>query len=140
MPLSRKLYTSRLGNTMHARSLTRSSWRAESSWSVSWSLYDPCSHLTSFRMYPPAPSAHQVRNEIAVLKKISSGYPNIVTLHDYFEVRILLRLYYCGEVVSRCPRRHLIICTFVSIFAPEASSSTVYVRKATTMNRAYFWY
>ena len=28
----------------------------------------------------------QVRNEIAVLKKISSGHRNIVTLHDYFEV------------------------------------------------------
>ncbi|KAJ7918174.1 Pkinase-domain-containing protein [Mycena leptocephala] len=26
-----------------------------------------------------------VRNEIAVLKRISSGHPNIVTLHDYFE-------------------------------------------------------
>ena len=29
----------------------------------------------------------QVRNEIAVLKRISSGHKNIVTLHDYFEVR-----------------------------------------------------
>lgn len=29
----------------------------------------------------------QVRNEIAVLKKVSSGHRNIVTLHDYFEVR-----------------------------------------------------
>ncbi|KAJ7860616.1 kinase-like domain-containing protein [Mycena olivaceomarginata] len=28
-----------------------------------------------------------VRNEIAVLKRISKGHPNIVTLHDYFEVR-----------------------------------------------------
>jgi serine/threonine protein kinase len=28
----------------------------------------------------------QVRNEIAVLKRVSSGNPNIVTLHDYFEV------------------------------------------------------
>ena len=27
-----------------------------------------------------------MRNEIAVLKKISKGHPNIVTLHDYFEV------------------------------------------------------
>lgn len=30
--------------------------------------------------------ASQVRNEIAVLKRVSKGHPNIVTLHDYFEV------------------------------------------------------
>jgi calcium/calmodulin-dependent protein kinase I len=29
---------------------------------------------------------YMVRNEIAVLKKISRGHKNIVTLHDYFEV------------------------------------------------------
>jgi hypothetical protein len=34
----------------------------------------------------------QVRNEIAVLKKISSGHRNIVTLHDYFEVGYAARL------------------------------------------------
>lgn len=28
---------------------------------------------------------HMVRNEINVLKRISAGHPNIVTLHDYFE-------------------------------------------------------
>ena len=28
---------------------------------------------------------HMVRNEISVLKKISRGHKNIVTLHDYFE-------------------------------------------------------
>ena len=33
------------------------------------------------------PKGPQVRNEIAVLKKVSSGHRNIVTLHDYFEVR-----------------------------------------------------
>jgi len=31
----------------------------------------------------------QVRNEIAVLKRVSSGHRNVVTLHDYFEVRPL---------------------------------------------------
>jgi hypothetical protein len=30
---------------------------------------------------------YMVRNEINVLKKISKGHKNIVTLHDYFEVR-----------------------------------------------------
>jgi hypothetical protein len=34
----------------------------------------------------------QVRNEIAVLKRISSGNPNIVTLHDYFEVSRIHRI------------------------------------------------
>jgi len=28
----------------------------------------------------------QVRNEIAVLKRVSTGHKNIVSLHDYFEV------------------------------------------------------
>jgi hypothetical protein len=31
----------------------------------------------------------QVRNEIAVLKRVSVGHRNIVTLHDYFEVRFV---------------------------------------------------
>ncbi|KAF5325403.1 hypothetical protein D9619_009671 [Psilocybe cf. subviscida] len=30
---------------------------------------------------------HMVRNEIAVLKRVSKGHVNVVTLHDYFEVR-----------------------------------------------------
>jgi calcium/calmodulin-dependent protein kinase I len=38
-----------------------------------------------------------VRNEIAVLKRVSSGHKNIVTLHDYFEVHFLHRV---GEA---CP-------------------------------------
>lgn len=37
-------------------------------------------------------STLQVRNEIAVLKKVSSGHRNIVTLHDYFEVCSYQRL------------------------------------------------
>lgn len=28
---------------------------------------------------------HMVRNEIAILKKVSAGHPNIVQLHDFFE-------------------------------------------------------
>src|SRR5262249_48161317 len=36
--------------------------------------------------FPIALPFHQVRNEIAVLKRVSSGHHNIVTLHDYFEV------------------------------------------------------
>ncbi|EAU84121.2 CAMK/CAMK1 protein kinase [Coprinopsis cinerea okayama7 len=51
------------------------------------------------------PLALQVRNEIAVLKKISSGHPNIVTLHDYFETAHNLYLVFdlCtgGELFDR---------------------------------------
>ncbi|KAJ7230839.1 Pkinase-domain-containing protein [Mycena haematopus] len=39
-----------------------------------------------------------VRNEIAVLKRISSGHPNIVTLHDYFESP--RNLYLCFDLCT----------------------------------------
>ncbi|KAF8185892.1 hypothetical protein K438DRAFT_1973734 [Mycena galopus ATCC 62051] len=45
------------------------------------------------RIYP---CAMEVRNEIAVLKRISSGNPNIVTLHDYFETSH--NLYLCFDL------------------------------------------
>jgi serine/threonine protein kinase len=41
---------------------------------------------------------HMVRNEIAVLKKISSGHKNIVTLHDYFETSH--NLYLCFDLCT----------------------------------------
>jgi len=41
---------------------------------------------------------YMVRNEIAVLKKISSGHPNIVTLHDYFETAH--NLYLCFDLCT----------------------------------------
>ncbi|KAI0783276.1 Pkinase-domain-containing protein [Abortiporus biennis] len=48
---------------------------------------------------------YMVRNEIAVLKRVSSGYPNIVTLHDYFETAHNLYLVFdlCtgGELFDR---------------------------------------
>ncbi|KAJ2914577.1 hypothetical protein MD484_g5851, partial [Candolleomyces efflorescens] len=48
---------------------------------------------------------HMVRNEIAVLKRISSGHSNIVTLHDYFETAHNLYLVFdlCtgGELFDR---------------------------------------
>ncbi|KAJ7216383.1 kinase-like domain-containing protein [Mycena pura] len=54
---------------------------------------------------------HLVRNEIAVLKRISSTHPNIVTLHDYFETP--RNLYLCfdlctgGELFNRiCSQGH----------------------------------
>jgi len=41
---------------------------------------------------------HMVRNEIQVLKRISKGHPNIVTLHDYFET--LNNLYLVTDLCS----------------------------------------
>jgi len=61
---------------------------------------------------------HMVRNEIAVLKKVSSGHPNIVTLHDYFETSH--NLYLCfdlctgGELFDR-------ICAKGSYNEPDAA-------------------
>ena len=63
---------------MHARSSTRSSWRVGSTW---WAFLNT-TRLPGHLIYI------QVRNEIAVLKRISSGNRNVVTLHDYFEVRV----------------------------------------------------
>jgi calcium/calmodulin-dependent protein kinase I len=39
---------------------------------------------------------HMVRNEISVLKRVSSGHRNIVTLHDYFETAH--NLYLCFDL------------------------------------------
>ncbi|KAF9045621.1 kinase-like domain-containing protein [Panaeolus papilionaceus] len=48
---------------------------------------------------------HMVRNEIAVLKRVSSGHKNVVTLHDYFETSHNLYLVFdlCtgGELFDR---------------------------------------
>ncbi|KAJ8700896.1 Calcium/calmodulin-dependent protein kinase type I, variant 2 [Pleurotus ostreatus] len=41
---------------------------------------------------------HMVRNEIAVLKRISSGHANVVTLHDYFETTH--NLYLCFDLCT----------------------------------------
>ncbi|OBZ76298.1 Calcium/calmodulin-dependent protein kinase type I [Grifola frondosa] len=41
---------------------------------------------------------YMVRNEIAVLKRVSKGHPNIVTLHDYFETAH--NLYLCFDLCT----------------------------------------
>ncbi|KAJ7815565.1 Pkinase-domain-containing protein [Mycena olivaceomarginata] len=62
---------------------------------------------------------HMVRNEIAVLKRISSGNPNVVTLHDYFETSH--NLYLCfdlctgGELFDR-------ICAKGNYYEADAAS------------------
>ncbi|KAF9788113.1 Pkinase-domain-containing protein [Thelephora terrestris] len=71
---------------------------------------------------------HMVRNEIAVLKKVSKSHPNIVTLHDYFETAH--NLYLCfdlctgGELFDRiCAKgnyyekdaAHLVGCIFGAV-------------------------
>jgi serine/threonine protein kinase len=76
---------------------------------------------------------YMVRNEIAVLKKISKAHKNIVTLHDYFEVRRRP-----SDVTVRCVdgpvSRPSTTSISASTFAPAASFSTAYAKRATTTN------
>ncbi|KZV72584.1 Pkinase-domain-containing protein [Peniophora sp. CONT] len=68
-----------------------------------------------------------VRNEIAVLKKVSSGHRNIVTLHDYFETSN--NLYLCfdlctgGELFDR-------ICAKGNYGEPDAAALVRTIMKA----------
>jgi len=70
---------------------------------------------------------HMVRNEIAVLKKVSQGHPNIVTLHDYFETAH--NLYLCfdlctgGELFDR-------ICAKGNYYEADASALVRTIIKA----------
>lgn len=70
---------------------------------------------------------YMVRNEIAVLKKISSGNRNIVTLHDYFETAH--NLYLCfdlctgGELFDR-------ICAKGNYYEADASDLVRTIMKA----------
>ena len=77
----------------------------------------------------------QVRNEIAVLKRVSSGHPNIVTLHDYFEVCLQFTSY-LGFTTMDCRLLTIYICA--STFAQVASSSTAYVREGSIQKRNSF--
>lgn len=42
-------------------------------------------HMVSFLLRVRGKADYQVRNEIAVLKRVSAGHQNIVQLHDFFE-------------------------------------------------------
>ncbi|TFK52945.1 Pkinase-domain-containing protein [Heliocybe sulcata] len=70
---------------------------------------------------------YMVRNEIAVLKKVSSGHPNVVTLRDYFETQHNLYLVFdlCtgGELFDR-------ICAKGSYFEQDAAQLVHTVMKA----------
>jgi hypothetical protein len=59
---------------MPPRSSTSDSWQAENTWSA-------CTEL----LKDDKANKCQVRNEIAVLKRVSMGHRNILTLVDYFE-------------------------------------------------------
>ncbi|KAH7106896.1 Pkinase-domain-containing protein [Auriculariales sp. MPI-PUGE-AT-0066] len=70
---------------------------------------------------------HMVRNEIAVLKKVSSGHRNIVTLHDYFETAHNLYLVFdlCtgGELFDR-------ICAKGNYYEQDAADLVRTIMKA----------
>jgi len=68
---------------------------------------------------------HMVRNEIAVLKKISSGHRNIVTLHDYFETAH--NLYLCFD-----------LCTGGELFDRICAKGNYYEQDAAGLVRTIF--
>ncbi|KAJ7828676.1 Pkinase-domain-containing protein [Mycena olivaceomarginata] len=61
---------------------------------------------------------HMVRNEIAVLTRISSGNCNIVTLHDYFETS--RNLYLCFDLCTGGELFHR-ICARGNYYEPDAA-------------------
>ncbi|KAF8153278.1 kinase-like domain-containing protein [Crassisporium funariophilum] len=68
---------------------------------------------------------HMVRNEIAVLKRISSGNPNVVTLHDYFETAH--NLYLCFD-----------LCTGGELFDRICAKGNYYEADAADLVRTIF--
>ncbi|KAJ7477694.1 Pkinase-domain-containing protein [Mycena latifolia] len=68
---------------------------------------------------------HMVRNEIAILKRISNGHPNIVTLHDYFETSH--NLYLCFD-----------LCTGGELFDRICAKGNYYEADAADLVRTIF--
>jgi serine/threonine protein kinase len=68
---------------------------------------------------------HMVRNEIAVLKRVSSGHRNIVTLHDYFETAH--NLYLCFD-----------LCTGGELFDRICAKGNYYEADAAALVRTVF--
>ncbi|KIM74076.1 hypothetical protein PILCRDRAFT_80421 [Piloderma croceum F 1598] len=68
---------------------------------------------------------HMVRNEIAVLKRVSSGHKHIVTLHDYFETSH--NLYLCFD-----------LCTGGELFDSICAKGHYYEADAAALIRTIF--
>ncbi|OXV06286.1 hypothetical protein Egran_05946 [Elaphomyces granulatus] len=83
----------------------------------SYSVVKECVHIDTGRYYAAkvinkrlmAGREHMVRNEIAVLKKVSMGHQNILTLVDYFETMnnlyLVTELALGGELFDRICRK-----------------------------------
>ncbi|KAF2862622.1 putative calcium/calmodulin dependent protein kinase [Piedraia hortae CBS 480.64] len=83
----------------------------------SYSVVKECVHITTGRYYAAkvinkrlmAGREHMVRNEIAVLKRVSMGHQNILTLVDYFETMnnlyLVTELALGGELFDRICRK-----------------------------------
>lgn len=75
----------------------------------SYSVVKECVHIDTGRYYAAkvinkrlmAGREHMVRNEIAVLKRVSMGHRNILTLVDYFETMNNREFNVVGGYVSR---------------------------------------
>jgi len=123
---------------MLARLSTRSSWKGGNIWFVQLRL--PFKLKTGSNLRSEfADSRLQVRNEIAVLKKVSSGHRNIVTLYDYFEASPSPIYHLSSSSMTSwniTHRRHTIF-TFASISVLGGSSSTEYAPRVTITRREY---
>ncbi|KAI7212160.1 calcium/calmodulin dependent protein kinase-like protein, partial [Hortaea werneckii] len=83
----------------------------------SYSVVKECVHIDTGRYYAAkvinkrlmAGREHMVRNEIAVLKRVSMGHQNILTLVDYFETMnnlyLVTDLALGGELFDRICRK-----------------------------------
>lgn len=94
---------------MRPRSSTSGSWPAENTWYVDNVPHVPSQCRLSTDTRRRLRFSPQVRNEIAVLKKVSMGHQNILTLVDYFETMnnlyLVTDLALGGELFDRICRK-----------------------------------
>ncbi|MBE7180801.1 MAG: hypothetical protein INR71_06260 [Terriglobus roseus] len=107
----------------------------------SYSVVKECVHIDTGRYYAAkvinkrlmAGREHMVRNEIAVLKKVSMGHQNILTLVDYFETMNNRTPRVPPSVSHRSGKSiDALQCTSSPTSPWAASSSTAYAERAAT--------
>jgi serine/threonine protein kinase len=104
----------------------------------SYSVVKECVHIDTGRYYAAkvinkrlmAGREHMVRNEIAVLKRVSMGHQNILTLVDYFET-MNNRKIACQPVIPRFILTST-QCTSSPTSPSAANSSTASAARAPT--------
>lgn len=107
----------------------------------SYSVVKECVHIDTGRYYAAkvinkrlmAGREHMVRNEIAVLKRVSMGHQNILTLVDYFETMNNRKNTY--QPFIYCQKLTIAQSTWSLTSLSAASSSTVSAARALTSNQ-----